>query len=221
MRSSDTSPTPPQIELCALCGQARPHDQPHQCPRPKAALALDQTQAQPERPADLGRAQTLEQTAAPGPPPDGSARTPIVNLKAVQEPSDSLIGTVIDGRYQVLEEIGHGGMGVVYRARHLVLESQVAIKVLLSSPDPDSQLRFLREAKLASKVNHPNTVYIAHYGVLADERPYLVMECLQGRTLENEMARGPLLPVRACQIALQITLGLQAVHEKGIVHREV
>ena len=135
--------------------------------------------------------------------------------------ADAIIGTLVGERYQVLQRLGHGGMGAVYLARHTVLDSQVAIKVLLAAPDAASQERFLREAKLASKVSHPNTVYISDFGVLPGGQFYLVMELLRGKTLADELVGGPLSPARACQIALQIACGLEAVHEKGIIHRDL
>jgi hypothetical protein len=103
------------------------------------------------------------------------------NVAAVSSPSltksspdeeqgvnDDLIGTVIDGRFDILERLTAGGMGVVYRARHVLLDAEVAIKVLLKPQDQDAQYRFLQEAQLASKVKHPNTVVVSDFGVLPD-----------------------------------------------------
>ncbi|HNN90880.1 MAG TPA: HEAT repeat domain-containing protein [Pseudomonadota bacterium] len=129
-----------------------------------------------------------------------------------------LVGTVINDRYQIVERLSEGGMGVVYRALHTVLQSPFAIKVLLHPQMKKAQQHFLQEARLASKINHPNTVYIADFGVLADDRPYLAMEFLAGPTLSGLLKAGPMDALRAAQIALQIARGLQAVHDKGIIH---
>lgn len=136
-------------------------------------------------------------------------------------PPTDIVGTVLNNKYKVLQRLSAGGMGVVYKARHLTLDTPVAIKVLLKPEDEEAQNRFLSEARLASKVRHPNTVYIADFGVLEDGRAFLEMEFLDGRTLGAELQSGALDPLRACQIAMQIARGLQAVHHKGIVHRDM
>jgi eukaryotic-like serine/threonine-protein kinase len=133
------------------------------------------------------------------------------------EPAD-LVGTIVNDRYQIVERLSEGGMGVVYRAQHTVLQSPFAIKVLLHPQMKKAQQRFLMEARLASKINHPNTVYIADFGVLPDDRPYLAMEFLAGPTLSSLIKGGPMDELRAAQIGLQIARGLQAVHDKGIIH---
>lgn len=148
-----------------------------------------------------------------------------------------MVGMVINERYQILEPLSRGGMGVVYKARHLALDSLVAVKVLLEPQEPEAQEQFLTEARLASKISHPNTVYIADFGVLPDGRTYLAMEFIAGPTLgrlikeglrRNSLApkgqaakAGPIDPLRACRIALQVTRGLAAVHDKGIIHRDL
>lgn len=107
----------------------------------------------------------------------------------------------------------------VYVARHKALGSRFAVKVMLHARDEEDSRRFLSEARLASKVNHPNTVYIADFGTLPSGRFYLVMEFLRGSTLAAVLRNGPLPPARACAIAAQIAHGLSAVHKKGIIHR--
>ncbi len=135
--------------------------------------------------------------------------------------SGDIVGAILNKKYQVLERLSQGGMGVVYKARHLTLDTAVALKVLLRPEESEAQERFLSEARLASKIRHPNTVYIADFGVLDDGRAFLEMEFLAGRTLAAELRKGPIEPLRACNIALQIARGLQAVHEKGIIHRDM
>ena len=134
---------------------------------------------------------------------------------------DDLIGALIGERYEVQKRISAGGMGVVYKARHILLDNEVAVKILLKPEDPDAQFRFLQEAQLASKINHPNTVHIYDFGLLPDERSYIVMELLRGSTLGELILGGPLEPLRALSIAAQVARGLQAVHDKGIIHRDL
>jgi len=160
-------------------------------------------------------------------PTDGRAATPsgqpaTTNAAAAAATSPGeIVGTVIHDKYEVLELLSQGGMGVVYKARHLGLDTLVALKVLLKPEEPLAQKRFLSEARLASKVRHPNTVYISDVGVLEDGRAFLEMELLEGRTLSAELQNGPIQVLRACQIAVQMARGLQAVHDKGIIHRDM
>ena len=104
---------------------------------------------------------------------------------------------------------------MVYRARHVLLDAEVAIKVLLKPQDQDAQYRFLQEAQLAKRVKHPNTVVVSDFGVLPDDRSFLAMEFLRGPVLSKVISQGPLEPLRMCRIAVQIARGLQAVHDKG------
>ena len=123
------------------------------------------------------------------------------------EPVD-IVGTVLNKKYEVQQRLSQGGMGVVYKARHLTLDTPVAIKVLLKPEDKVAQERFLSEARLAYKIRHPNTVYIADFGVLDDGRAFLEMEFLAGRTLADELTKSRMAPSRACHIAMQIARGL-------------
>jgi HEAT repeat protein/predicted Ser/Thr protein kinase len=144
-----------------------------------------------------------------------------VSVNAGVRPREDLVGTVIGDRYDVLERLTSGGMGVVYRVRHILLDNEMAIKVLLKPQDPDAQYRFLQEAQLASKIKHPNTVIITDFGLLDDGRSYIAMEFLRGPTLQKLISEGAIAPVRALFIAVQIARGLQAVHDKGIIHRDL
>ncbi|HND11307.1 MAG TPA: serine/threonine-protein kinase [Pseudomonadota bacterium] len=136
-------------------------------------------------------------------------------------PPDPLVGATIGGRYLIESFLSSGGMGVVYRAKHTVLDKPLAIKLLREAQDPMMQQRFLLEAKSACHIGHENIVDITDFGVLHDGRPYLVMEFLQGQSLEAVIAKGALPPLRTCRIAEQIARGLHAVHSKGIVHRDL
>ncbi len=122
------------------------------------------------------------------------------------------------GQYQIVEPIGAGGMGEVYRARDTKLEREVAIKVLPDelSKDAERLSRFEREAKLLAALNHPNVATL--YGF---EDGYLVMELVEGDTLAEQIARGPISVDEALPLFIQIAEGLEAAHEKGIIHRDL
>lgn len=151
----------------------------------------------------------------------GSRDGPRGPNSVVSVAGDNLLGTVLGERYRLEKRVGEGGMGLVYQAEHLALKTKVAVKVLVRSAGETSRKRFLLEAQMASKVRHPNIVYLADYGVLPDSRPYLVMEFLSGPTLTDALRAGPLAPLRTCRIALQIAKGMQTVHDQGIVHRDL
>lgn len=153
--------------------------------------------------------------------PSGATVPPDAQPPAAPEPADDLLGTLINDRFEVQKLLGRGGMGAVYQARHRALDTKVAIKVLLRHRGADDHDRFLWEAKIASKVRHPNTVYISDFGQLADGRNYLAMEFLKGRPLSDEVEKGPLPLLRALRIAVQIARGLRAVHDCGIAHRDI
>jgi serine/threonine protein kinase len=127
-----------------------------------------------------------------------------------QVPQDPLVGATLGGRYLIESFLSSGGMGVVYRAKHTVLDKPLAIKLLREAQDPMMQQRFLLEAKSACHIGHENIVDITDFGVLDDGRPYLVMEFLQGQSLEAVIAKGALPPLRTCRIAEQIARGLHA-----------
>jgi Tol biopolymer transport system component len=126
------------------------------------------------------------------------------------------------GPYQILDRIGAGGMGEVYRARDPRLSRDVAVKVLTASGpiDPARLHRFQQEARAAAALSHPNILSVfdvgSHEGI-----PYLVFELLEGETLSKEIARGGLTARKAIDYAIQIADGLSAAHDKGIIHRDV
>ncbi len=137
---------------------------------------------------------------------------------------DDLVGTTIDGRFEVLAPLGHGGMGVVYRAKQLSIGREVALKVLdrRIEKDVDAVKRFFREAKLSSKLAHPNTVPIIDFGQNADGRLYLAMELIKGHTLFDEINKhGALSIPRLVDIGVQLCDALEAAHELTIVHRDL
>ena len=124
--------------------------------------------------------------------------------------------------YRILKKVGSGGMGEVYAAEDLLLGRKVALK-FLSTKDPPTQAatdRFLREARSASALNHPNICTIHGIGDDAG-RPFLVLELLEGRTLRDEIARRPILIDQLLDWAIQIADALDAAHSRGIVHRDI
>ena len=137
---------------------------------------------------------------------------------------DDIVGSVIDGRFEVLGPLGHGGMGIVYRAKQLSIGREVALKVLDRRIEKDvaSVKRFFREAKVASTLAHPNTVPIIDFGQHADGRLYLVMELVRGKTLLDEITKvGPLPLARVIAIGVQLCDALEVAHELSIVHRDL
>jgi hypothetical protein len=126
------------------------------------------------------------------------------------------------GSYQLLEKIGEGGMGVVYRARHVVLDKVVAIK-LLAGPgaDPERVRRFQREMRVISRLDHPHIVRATDGGQIGGVH-FLVMDFIEGIDLYRLLREhGPLRPADACELVRQAALGLQHLHEHGLVHRDV
>jgi serine/threonine-protein kinase len=133
-----------------------------------------------------------------------------------------MIGSTL-GNYQITEELGRGGMAVVYRAYQPSLNRHVAIKVLPPqlSFDPQFVERFQREARAAARLRHPNIVVIHDVGE-QDGNYYIVMEYLEGRTLNQLIEQeGPLSPQRAAHIIDQVAAALDYAHQQGVVHRDV
>lgn len=126
------------------------------------------------------------------------------------------------GTYKIIGPLGAGGMGEVYRATDSTLDREVALKVLpdAMAHDPDRVARFEREAKLLASLNHPHIAAIHGCGQSDDNR-FLVLELVEGPTLTDRLADGPMLSEEVLDISLQIVDALDAAHSVGIVHRDI
>ncbi len=143
--------------------------------------------------------------------------------KTMEVPKEELTrGTTLANRYDIIGEIGKGGMGEVYLAEDTNLKRQVAIKVLPQpfALDQEMLARFEREARLLASLNHPNIATI-HGLEKSDGQQFLVMELVEGDTLAERISKGPLQLDEALNICRQITEGLESAHEKGIIHRDL
>jgi serine/threonine-protein kinase len=154
---------------------------------------------------------------------DPSEKASASLTKTLQTPTHEMIqGMLLTGKYKILEEIGRGGMGVVYKAEDIGLGRRVAIKVLpdIFAGDPERLARFEREAKLLASLNHPNIAAI--HGLEGHEgKGFLVLELVEGQTLAERLHKGPLPVEEALEVCRQIAEGLEAAHEKGIIHRDL
>ena len=133
-------------------------------------------------------------------------------------------GARIDDRYEILDALGSGGMGHVYRARRLRLGDEVAIKVMQATPDapPESRDRFLRESRACAQLRHPNIVGLLDFGFDTANQPYMVMELLSGPSLREEIdLEAPMAPERVAAILAPVASALQLAHDRGITHRDL
>lgn len=136
---------------------------------------------------------------------------------------DTYLGRVVAGRYRLEALLGEGGMGVVYRARHVLIDRVVALKLIRPDLRGETHLRawMLREARAANRVDHAHIVDIHDVGETEDGELYLVMEYLTGRSLSSEVAKGQMPITRAVDILEQMTAALSRAHDLGVVHRDL
>lgn len=133
-------------------------------------------------------------------------------------------GDILDNRYQILERLGAGGMGEVFKATHLHLGATRVIKVIHSqiSGNAEASERFIREARTSTKVHHQNVATMHDFSTLADGSHYMVWEYIDGENLAQRLrARGTLPPRQAIHLIVQALQGLEAIHRAGIVHRDI
>jgi serine/threonine protein kinase/tetratricopeptide (TPR) repeat protein len=149
-------------------------------------------------------------------PDDDTLLTPIL--------VDTLIGTTLADKYQIMEKLGSGGMGLVYKAKHLLMKRLVALKLMLPqfAASATALKRFRQEAQAASHLNHPNILKVYDFGVTPQGLPYLVMDLLEGTNLSAELTTRNFLPVgRALNIFVQTCSALSHAHQKGVIHRDL
>jgi class 3 adenylate cyclase len=137
--------------------------------------------------------------------------------------ADPTVSLPAHSRYRLLEQLGKGGMGVVYRASDDRLGREVALKFLPThlSSDPTAKKRFLVEARAAAAIEHPNICTVHEIGEASDGTLHIVMACYDGETLDRCIARGPLPVSEAIRVGAEITRGLIKAHQRGIVHRDI
>jgi serine/threonine-protein kinase len=157
--------------------------------------------------------------------PTGAALGPtIINGPVDPDDPSALVGQIVADRYEVLELLGVGGMGSVYRARHVHIKKLVALKTLHQAMlrSPEAVARFEREAVAAARISHPNVAVATDFGPLPGGRYYLVLEYIEGRELRHELeTKGALSITRALHVGRQIASALCAAHQLGIVHRDL
>ena len=134
------------------------------------------------------------------------------------------VGTLLEGKYEIVALLGAGGMGEVYKAQHVHLGAYRCIKVIKAALTSDTayRQRFLREARLATQIHHPNVAVVHDFSVLPDGTSYMVTEYIDGTTVrewESENGRFP-LPL-AMEVAAQVLTGLDAIHRRGMLHRDI
>jgi serine/threonine protein kinase len=191
------------VQICVACSAAAPESSGRFCP--ECGGALRATESSPVVSKSDAAVASTQSLSTPGDKDRGS-----------------LVGTKVDG-FSIEGVIGGGSFGTVYRARQRGLDRVIAIKVptFEIASDPVMAKRFAREARSAAAINHPGVVSIFAVGELADGRPYLAMELVEGEPLDRMLADGPVPMVRALGIARQIASALSETHAAGVVHRDL
>src|SRR5512138_352136 len=145
------------------------------------------------------------------------------STRSSRQRDDLALNKVIAGRYRLEARIGEGGMGVVYRARHVLIDRVVAVKLIRPDLRGETHLRawMLREARAANRVDHAHIIDIHDIGETDDGELYLVMEYLVGTPLSAELARGPMAIQRGVDVLEQMCAALARAHDLGVVHRDL
>lgn len=141
-----------------------------------------------------------------------------------EDRGDAMVGRVLDGKYEIIKAIGGGASGQVYKARHRMMNTVVAVKVLAAqlSMQPELVRRFEREARAASVLRHPNVLIVHDLGMTEESQPYMVMEFLNGYSLAELLEQNGKLSVDdSLEIVAQICRGIGKAHEEGLVHRDL
>ncbi len=145
-------------------------------------------------------------------------------ISASPNAPEHMVGSVFDGKYEILSLLGQGGMSAVFKAKNLILNRIVAIKILLGNRNLNEQslMRFQQEARAASQLDHPNIVKVHDFSVSVDHAPYMVMDYVEGSSIaEIISAEGKMDQYRALDLILQACDALEHAHEQGVVHRDL
>jgi serine/threonine protein kinase len=184
--------------------------------------------AVPERFAELAKIYAQSKPRPPEPTLLDTPRRPDPTTTEFNKPKRApshpeLAPNMRIGEYQLVEKIGDGGMGEIWKAVHPQIQKQVAIKFLLLDllDDKTNVHRFTKEARAVNQIQHKNLIDIFSFGELQGGRPYFVMEYVQGKSLRARLSEGPLSAVEVLQLFEQLCSALQATHEKGIIHRDL
>ncbi len=160
-------------------------------------------------------------SASSAPPIEGNNPAPFP--AGIAKPGVFAPGTIVGSSYEVIELLGRGAMGMVYRVKHVTLPAEYALKILTDDKqDEVSVIRFQNEAQAIAKLNHPNIVAIYNFGLHDGSLPFYVMDLLAGEDLLDKIAySGPMAPEMALPLFIEACAGLSFAHRKGILHRDV
>lgn len=201
----------PQALLCPKCGKTVPTDAPGElCPACLMKLAFDGGMTSDDKTL-LPRARATDlETVGP------------MSQPSVREPRAPVADSIHIPGYELLGELGRGGMGVVYKARHLDLKRLVALKMIVGADyaSADQIQRFRREAEAVARLQHPNIVQIYEVGERAG-RPYFSLEYVDGGSLADKLRGTPLPPAEAARVMETLARAVHAAHQRGIVHRDL
>ncbi|MBX9942262.1 MAG: protein kinase [Candidatus Obscuribacterales bacterium] len=207
-----------------LAGQALPSPEVPEVDKTFVSIEINVGNLETSRMANLSDSVDSHEKLSPGGERvPASAGAPAGS--GLEEPTDELVGTNYLGKYDLLGVLGAGGMGVIYQARQVFLDRIVAIKMMKNKfASPKARLRFHQEAKAAASLDHPGIVAINDFGIDSEERPYMVMEYVEGLTLADlvKNSQGSVLKVEeALPIFISMLEPLALAHSHGVVHRDI